>query len=468
MKGWKIFVLAVVLYGVSVFGGFIQDDVKVIATDPQMGSVGALISSFTRPYYYMDSGNAGIYRPVTSFSFYLNALLTGKEAWGFRLVNILLYGGVCCLVFMVLRKFCKEQTAFGIALIFTVLPIHTEVVNNIVGRAEILSLGFLLLSILFQSGKNWELSALMFFLAILSKETAIVGLPILIYLMALTKEGKDVKIGVSSFFAVAAIGYLILRTAVLGAGGMGNNATIVENPLKFVGTEQRIMNAFELIPFGVDKILFPINLSYDYSFNQIKLATSWFDWRVATGVLMLISSVGSLFSYRRKNILWVVGLMLFWGPLVVTGNFLFPIGTIFGERLWFIPSLGLILMLSIFRVPKWLVILALVLFAGRTMVRNVDWLSQDRLFIRDAGYVKGSVIAQSNAAAMYLIRKDLVNGKIFMERADKIYPDYPELLNNWGMYYVWSGEKDLAKEKFERCLKVRPGDLLCGRNLELI
>jgi len=87
MKGWKIFGLALVIYGVSVFGGFIQDDTRVIESDPEMGSVGALGATLARPYYYMDEGNAGAYRPVTSFSFYLNALVTGKGAWGFHLIN---------------------------------------------------------------------------------------------------------------------------------------------------------------------------------------------------------------------------------------------------------------------------------------------------------------------------------------------------------------------------------------------
>jgi hypothetical protein len=169
MKGWKIFVLVLAVYGVSVFGGFIQDDVKVIESDPEMGRVSALLASFARPYYYMDDGTAGAYRPLTSFSFYLNALVTGEGAWGFHLVNILIYAGVCVLVFEVLKKFFSEKSSFWGALIFAVLPIHTEAVSNIVGRAELLSLGLVLSAILFQFQKKWEMSALILLLALLSK-----------------------------------------------------------------------------------------------------------------------------------------------------------------------------------------------------------------------------------------------------------------------------------------------------------
>lgn len=480
MKGWMIFVLAVIVYGVSVFGGFIQDDVKVIAGDPEMGKVSAVVSAFTRPYYYMDGGSAGAYRPITSVSFYLNALVTGKEACGFRLINIFLYAGFCLLVFKILIKFSSVKTAFWGTMIFSILPIHTEAVNNIVGRGEILSLGFVLLAVLMQDKNKWELSAGMFLLALLSKETAIVGLPVLLYLLVLGKEDKNTKIGVGSLYVLVTISYFLLRIIVLGAGGMGNNATMVENPLKFVSNEQRVMNAFALVPFGVAKVIFPLNLSYDYSFNQLKLIPSWLDWRVILGGLMMILSLGSMFTRLVKNKLWFLGQAFFWGPLVITGNFLFSVGTIFGERLWFWPSLGMVLIaISIFYFKPnsknkafkgidYVALIIVVLLTARTVVRNLDWLSQERLFIHDASYVKESVMAQSNAAAMFLMKKDFVKGNIYLDKAELIYPKYPELMNNRGMYYLWSGDKEKARNKFEECLAEKPGFYLCESNIKLL
>ena len=108
----------------------------------------------------------------------------------------------------------------------------------------------------------------------------------------------------------------------------------------------------------------------------------------------------------------------------------------------------------------------LILFVGRTMVRNMDWLSEDRLFTRDAEYVTRSVLAQNNAAAMYLKDKNFDKAKSHLERASKIYPDYPELMNNWGIYYWWSGDVEEAKARFEKCLEVHPENGLCADNLE--
>ena len=109
----------------------------------------------------------------------------------------------------------------------------------------------------------------------------------------------------------------------------------------------------------------------------------------------------------------------------------------------------------------------IVFYTGRTFVRNLDWLSQERLFLHDGGVANGSVMVQSNKAAIYLMRSDLENGKKYMERADVIYPKYPELLNNWGLYYSWTGNETEAKKKFEECLTERPGYELCKGNMEI-
>ncbi len=537
------------MYFVSIFGGFVQDDLKVIAGDPEMGRIESMIKVWTRPYYYMENEKSA-YRPMTSFSFYLNSLITGNEAWGFRLGNVLLYAWVCWLVYEVMRKMensksqkkdkgsfdagrlprsstadlamtlendkWREKLAFWGAMAFVVMPIHTEVVNNIVGRAEMLSLGFIMLAILENFKKRWDVSTLFVLLAMLSKETALIGVPILMYLSLSNKEvDKNQKTASIVLVIMALVGFGMMRLLVLGGGGMENRATIVENPLKFVSSEKRIMNGIALIPLGLGKILIPTNLSYDYSYNQIKLVERWTDWRVVVGMMVIICSLFVLWmrllqhfvirndDNRREGVLMFVGMILFWGPILITGNILFPVGTIFGERLWFLPSLGVVLFVILIgsktaknRTPAllsrpanmrdslrlactWSVrlfgyssapifIAILILFAGGTFVRNLDWLSQERLFLHDGEVATGSVMAQSNKAAMFLMKNDLENAKKYMERADVIYPKYPELLNNWGLYYSWTGNKLEAKKKFEECLVARPGYELCLRNFEVI
>jgi len=469
MKAWLVFLFAVVIYGISVFGGFVQDDLRVVAGDRDMGKVSALLSVWGRPYYYNDGEKATLYRPVTSFSLYLNALVLGKNPWGFRLINILMYGLLCVLVYKFLFVFLKEK-AFWAATIFTVLPIHTEVVNNIVGRAEMLAMIAVLSSILFAYKKNWFASSIILFLGFLCKESAIVGFPAVMYLLVRTKVKLEEKLGAGIIYLMSVVGFVLIYTAILGNRVSINNATIVENPLRFANNSQRIITAIGIIPFGIGKVLMPIKLSYDYSFNQIEILNDWWNIWTVGGIGLILLSLMSLLTKLRNNYMWILGMCFFWGSIAVTGNILFPVGTIFGERLWFWQSLGfLMIVFCLIRITnKYLGLLGLIVifsFSIRTISRNVDWLSQERLFVHDASYVTNSVLAQSNKAAMYLMERDLDNAKKAMENADKIYPKYPELLNNWGLYYQWTGDFKKAKEKFGECLVERPDSDLCKLNL---
>jgi len=109
--------VAVALYGVSVLGGFVQDDRRVILGDSSLGKWQGLVYAWTAPYYKNDP-SAGAYRPLTSITLAIDALVFGKQAWGFRLINALLYGLVCAAVFELgKRMFGGETEAFWLALL---------------------------------------------------------------------------------------------------------------------------------------------------------------------------------------------------------------------------------------------------------------------------------------------------------------------------------------------------------------
>lgn len=490
MNRWSVFCVAVLLYLVSIFGTFVQDDLVVISGDSGMGKIESLVLTWSRPYYYMTGTERTLYRPMTSFTFYVNSLVTGLSPWGFRLVNVILYGVVCGLVYEFLKKLIAgfagvdaNKYAFWGAVVFAVLPVHTEVVNNVVGRGEMLALSFVLLAIMMNLKRRWDLSALFLFSGLLSKESAVVGVVILLYLIwrKSKKETREDLLAAVIFVLMAVACFVCLRTVALGGVALGNNATIVENPLKFVSVSQRVMTGISLIPFGVGKIIFPINLSYDYSFNQLKTVNNWYDFRVVLGILMIFGSGLIVFrSSRRlsfvKDVL-ILGMMFYWIPILITGNILFPIGTIFGERLLFMPTLGIVMIgmsavLGAKHFERWnkfamrFFVAVILLYMCRSVVRNFDWLNQKKLFIHDASYVENSVISRSNEAAMYMIEGDYEKGVKVLKQADAIYDKYPELLNNWGVYFMKNGEYERARQKFEECLTTRPGYYLCENNLD--
>ena len=451
-----------------MFGGFVQDDRRVIIGDSGLGKWDNLFDVWINPYYKNDPGS-GAYRPLTSFSFSVDSLVFGKQPWSFRMVNVLLFGSVCVVVYELMKRiFGRDRDAFWVAILYSVLPIHTEAVNNIVGRGEILASGLVVLTLVLAMEKKWELSILMCFLAILAKESAIVWLLPLGIMVWSSKMKNDVKGGLTVSVLIGLAGYFLLRFGVLGSGMFSDNATIVENPLKFIPTTQRVMAGVGLVAFGVSKVIFPFNLSYDYSFEQLKLTSLTGEWLVVGVTIIFIS----IWLTRRKVAILCWGLSFLWLPLLVTGNILKPIGTIFGERLWFLPSLGVVMIFVWIwgkvtsKKAEWVMWVLVLVFGGRTLSRNFDWLSERKLFINDAVYAKGSVLAQNNAAAMYLLQGKYDEAKIYLERAEAIFPKYPELMYNWGVYFFGKGDRDEAQRRLDSCLKLHKGFRLCSQKVE--
>ncbi|KAK9508073.1 hypothetical protein O3M35_007815 [Rhynocoris fuscipes] len=94
-----------------------------------------------------NSGSHGSYRPLCVLSFRLNYWACGHHPWGYHLVNLLLHCLATALVYRTARVFASPAPG-PTALLFAVHPIHTEAVAGIVGRADVLSTIFYLLSFL--------------------------------------------------------------------------------------------------------------------------------------------------------------------------------------------------------------------------------------------------------------------------------------------------------------------------------
>ena len=178
-------VLVVIMYGSSLGGSFVLDDREIIARQAffenplNWGEVAKM------PYWSVESG---LYRPITVLSYSFNFFFFGSGAWSFHLINILLYALTGYILFLFLKKIFKKPILASLsAFLFLILPIHTEVVANIVGRAEIFALLFSLIGLLelIKRNPNKWVTTLWFLLAIGSKETAIAVIPIVFFFMVI-------------------------------------------------------------------------------------------------------------------------------------------------------------------------------------------------------------------------------------------------------------------------------------------
>ncbi|MBX7223953.1 MAG: tetratricopeptide repeat protein [Blastocatellia bacterium] len=143
--------------------------------------------------------------------------------------------------------------------------------------------------------------------------------------------------------------YLTLRGMVLG------------NPLgSYVGSSlsQRfavhpILNPLYSLPFAgrwktalvlggkyIGLHLWPNPLLADYSFDSIPLAGTVLDLRLAGTIITLIGMATAIWFLREQAPLVSAGLFFWLGGIFFFSNLFFTFGTIFAERLMYLPSIG--------------------------------------------------------------------------------------------------------------------------------
>src|SRR3989344_3639561 len=180
--------LVLIIYGQSLAGRFVFDDRGIAEHQELFTGLDQVVQVATHPYWIVE---AGLYRPVTLLSYLFNTVFLGEGAFGFHLINLFLYFGICaCIYLLVKRLFENEWLAYLSALIFLVLPIHTEVVANITGRSELLALFFSLLALIeFTKDKAsfWR-AGLWLLIGLGAKETAIAAVPLALFISLLNRE----------------------------------------------------------------------------------------------------------------------------------------------------------------------------------------------------------------------------------------------------------------------------------------
>lgn len=177
-----LFVLAFAFYGNSIPNKYALDD-ELVTIDQRNTTRGieAIPDIFTSHYFDNQIGNKYEYRPVVLTTFAIEHELFGVNPHVSHAVNVLIYGLLGVLLYLVLRALWPQVNWLLPALIsalFLAHPLHTEVVASIKNRDEMLclmgGLGALFFALRFVRRDQW-LSYLLFFvcflLAVMSKRS---------------------------------------------------------------------------------------------------------------------------------------------------------------------------------------------------------------------------------------------------------------------------------------------------------
>ena len=474
-------------YANGLTGAFVYDDKAIVRDNLRIRAPSRVDEIFTTQYFGGRKGTGTSYRPVLLLSFAVQWWVHGASVVPYHAVNVLLHVLVTLLLArLFLRIGLAPPVALGAALLFAVHPIHVEAVTSLVGRGETLAAAFavgaLLSALDAAEGRGRRapriaLALLLYALANLTKESAAVTPALLFLLLAWRADGglparlKAAFVRGVPFYAGAAAvlwGVFRLRAAILGGAIRGAATGIfeVENPLAPLPPLARAANACAVFFRYLARMAWPARLSADESAWSIRPLGphALLFWAAPILLAVLVAVALARLPARSPAAL---GFLFLCAAFLPTSNLLFPTGTIFAERLAYLPSAGFCLVAAswiagaapeVSGVPRWrraALAAAALGFAARAMARNPVWASDESLFTDLVRVAPGSAKAHYDFAYMSVEKGRPAVALEHYVRATEIYPGY------WD---AWAG-----KGRVERVLgRVSESEASYAESLRLV
>lgn len=435
IAGLIVFIVAILVYANTFGHGFVLDDPLAIGLNKNVTRGFQGIGDIISGSYRENSLGGQLYRPVALIQFAIEWGISPNNPFIHHLFNVLWYGVVALMVFLVMDRWFDgkgKAAAFAAALIFAVHPLHSEVVANIKSRDEIMSLLFVLLAFWLFSGHlkkgnatNLVLSIVCFFLALVSKEGAVMMLPVFgmtAWWLHGRSTAESVKKG--ALFLIPVMLMFLIRYAIFG-NTPAPAINIMDNPIVgATGWGERLGTSMTVLLKYLVMMVVPYPLSSDYSYLAFPL-TGLGNIKAIAGLLvyagLLIFAVRGI---KRSNFL-SLAIFGFLFAVFLYSQIPVIIGTLYGERLGFLPSFwfigGIVYAISgiigksdspsgsfasIVSGNKIFIggILTLSLIYGfMTINRNPDWRDNFTLFTTDVAKFPMSV-RLNNGAAEELIK----------------------------------------------------------------
>jgi len=472
--------LAFLLYLNTLSHDYVIDD-RIVVTNNTLTKEGisAIPSIFSHSYLFgYDGREDESYRPLTLTTFAIERSFFDANPSASHFIQILLYALCIFVLFRFLQQLFNDKNSwlpFIITLLFLIHPIHTEVVANIKSRDEILSALFLfaswnqfLIGFDKSSVKAKILALFLFFLACLSKDSAVAGIavfPMILYFFR--KESVLLSIKNSSLFLIPVVFYFLIRSSVLSDVLIHDPINPVANTLAAASSSSELFATnFSIFSKYIQLFFAPIQLSWDYSIAQIPFK-NWADFSSIFGLLILITLfILSVWGVIKRSIIGF-GAIFFLVTFALTSNFIFLINCTLGERFLFLPILGLIICVVIIfkklaekheKYASGLLIILTVLGATKTIFRNMDWKNNLTIYRSGIEVCPNSVKTHFNLGTEYITQGHETNissdqlewyklSKDEFLKCIAIYPNYELIYQNIGFVYGELGrlESDSTK-----------------------
>ena len=508
--------VSVLVFTRSLWTNYIFDEQEALLANPYVnGNALKFWEIVERDFWgHPAKRTVGSYRPLPNVVWRL-LFEVKQHAWPPHFVNVIFHGVNGALIAsFVFRWMNSKKGAWFAGLAFTAGAVITEAVCAVVGLADVLSGTFILLCLnTFRLGLRWQLPLIFVFtcFGFLCKEAMLTVIPMLALgaLMAAPvfhpnrpqRVTRFLLVGAGSLLALVAYTYFRRHFFQINIPEDYKTALPTSEPyikralheflrwfqqLKFVAdpfnnplghTEPplRVAGALRVYLRGLVQVVFPWQLSGDYSFPQEPAPTRVLSFESVLGGLLMLGppllGVGLFlrglwreyqlrFRYAfsgsrvddaahpwldyKARVLPLLGLCLIWVPFTYFPQSNIPVilPTVRAERFWYVPMLGASILVGCGFMALWrassrssnrrylkLAMLGTVAYfgfqAGRGRAHALDYRN-DLVFWREtAEAVPNSAKAHLNYGVMLGARRDLEGRLVENGRALQLAPDWP-------------------------------------------
>jgi len=460
-------VLAV--YGASLGGGFVWDDAELIVAKAPFfaakGSAGAVLSSSDTGLYH---DATPYYRPVTTLSFLASYRLFGLAPFWWRLASVLLHAGCVLLLFRLgAWLFVDERAGFVAALLFAVHPAAVEAVAFVTARNNLLCAGGLLgalLALRLRGAIAVAGGLLLFALALLSKEPAVVLPPFLLGLALVAHEPRlrPRPLVLVLFFCVLA-SYFGLRALVLGTA-----APVAAAGDPAVRGGLIVGSIYESLRI----LVLPLHLNASYASAAVAFSVP-----KLLAVLAGLAALGwGALSRCCPDPLRAGSLWLLLGLLPIANVVPIPSAPV-AERYLYVPALGFAVVLAAgwaalasrrARLATIAVLLLAAALGVRAAVRTTVWTDDRRLYESMVASDPANASAHYNLGNLRADTGDIEGAIAAWRAAVAAQPRHVGAHNNLGNAYAMTGRYALARAHYQAVRELDPGEAMALYNLARI